>query len=71
MKREVDYDDLMEVLLDIKGINAVIEHLETSEYLKMTDEDALVFRTLRNNLEHTKDKLKGIMDNAYYSGWNK
>ena len=67
MTRQIDYDDLMEVLLDIKGMEALIVHLETSEYLKITEEDALVFRALRNSLELTKGKLKRIMKNGYIS----
>ena len=67
MTRQIDYDDLMEVLLDIKGMEALIVHLETSEYLKIIEEDALVFRALRNSLELTKGKLKRIMKNGYIS----
>lgn len=42
MKREIDYDDLMGVLLDIQGIEALLVHLETSEYLKLTEEDGVL-----------------------------
>lgn len=67
MTKQIDYEDLMEVLLDIKGIESLLVHLETSEYLKLTEEDALVFRGLRNSLEKTKDKLSKIIKNGYDS----
>ena len=67
MTRQIDYDDLMEVLLDMQGIESLLVHLETSEYLKPTEEDTLVFRVLRNSLEHTKNKINSIMEIAYKS----
>lgn len=66
MTRQIDYDDLADVLLDIQGVESLLVHLETSEYLKLTAEDALIFRALRKNLEHTKNKLKEIMEKVYH-----
>ena len=70
MIRKIDYDDLKEVLLDMQGIEVLLVHLETSEYFKLIEQDVLIFRALRNNLEYTKDKLNEIMEKVYIQGDN-
>lgn len=34
MKLQVDYDDMIEIKQDIKGIEVILVHLESSEYFK-------------------------------------
>ena len=63
MTRQIDFDDLTDVLLDVKGVEVLLIHLESSAYLKISEEDILVLRAIRNSLEHTQSKLKYLLEN--------
>lgn len=64
MKKQVNYDELYEVFQDICGIEALLCHLEVSEYFKREEDDKLALRAIRNSIEHTKDKLKNILEES-------
>ena len=61
MKRQIDYDDLIEVAKDIQAIEVLIVHLESSEYYKGLEEDTFVLRAIRNSLECIKNKVEQLL----------
>ena len=63
--KEIDLNDLDEIVQDMKGIDALLVHLESSEYFRGSEEDSLTFRAIRNSLENTKNKLVYIMGDYY------
>ena len=65
MKRQVDFDELFEIIEDLKGIEALLLHVEASEYFKGAEEDTIVFRAIRNSLEHTEKKLNDLLKATY------
>ena len=65
MKRQIGYDDLFEIINDIKGIKALLLHVEMSEYFKGAEEDTILLRAIRNSLEFTENKLKSLIEEYY------
>ena len=63
--KEIDLNDLDEIVQDLKGVEAVLVHLESSEYFKGSEEDSLTFRAIRNSIENTNNKLMQIMGDYY------
>lgn len=63
--KTVDLNDLDEIVQDMKGLEALLVHLESSEYFKEAEEDNLTFRAIRNSVENTKNKLVAIMGDYY------
>ena len=59
---QIDGNDLKEVLMDMDGVLDLLTVVEGSEYYGK--EDAGVFRSIRNSLQYTKDKLEDITKNA-------
>jgi len=51
----------------LSGIETLLVHLESSEYFKGVEEDALTFRAIRNSLKYTKNNLKHLME-VFYDG---
>ena len=64
MKLQVDYDDMIEIKQDMKGIEVILVHLETSEYFKGAEEDLLALRIIRKNLECVGDKIDSMLEAA-------
>lgn len=60
--KEINLDDLQEVVMDMQGIEELLIHLESSEYFKGSEEDSLVFRAVRNSIECARKKIKGLME---------
>lgn len=65
ISKEIDLNDLDEIVQDLKGVEALLVHLESSEYFKGEEEDSLTFRAIRNSLEHTTGKLVVLMGDYY------
>lgn len=65
MKRQVEYDDMYEIIQDLKGLDVLLLHVEASEYFKGAEEDMVVLRSIRNSLKHTEDKLNNLFENSY------
>lgn len=65
MKRQIEYDDMYEIIQDLKGINLLLLHVEASKYFKGAEEDTIVLRAIRNSLEHTEEKLSDLLKGAY------
>lgn len=65
VSKEIDLNDLDEIVQDIKGVEALLVHLESSEYFKGAEEDSLTFRAIRNSIENTNNKLMGLMGDYY------
>lgn len=65
MKRQVEYDDLYEIIQDLNGIESLLLHVEASEYFKGAEEDTIVLRAIRNSLKYTTDELKHLMAVTY------
>ena len=63
--KEIDLNDLDEIVQDLKGVEALLVHLESSEYFKGSEEDSLTFRAIRNSLENIDGKLVNIMGDYY------
>ena len=65
MKRQIEYDDMYEIIQDLKGIDALLLHVEASEYFKGAEEDTIVLRSIRNSLEYTEEKLSDLLKVVY------
>lgn len=62
MKSEVDYDDLLDIVMDMQGIEVLLVYLEGSEYFKEFKEDRLMLRAIRNSVEQTKGRVNQLMN---------
>lgn len=65
MKRQIEYDDMYEIIQDLKGIKVLLLHVEASEYFKGAEEDTIVLRAVRNSLEYTEEKLSDLLKVSY------
>ena len=59
--KQIDVNDLDEIIQDLKGLEHLLLHMESSEYFKHTEEDSLAFRAIRNSIEHTNEKIVNII----------
>lgn len=59
---QIDKNDLIEILIDMEGVLDLLTVVESSEYYEK--QDAGVFRSIRNSVEYTKNKLENITKNA-------
>lgn len=65
MKRQIDYDDLFEIIQDLKGLDALLLHVEASEYFKGAEDDTIILRVIRNSLKYTEKKLNDLVKASY------
>ena len=65
MKRQIEYDDMYEIIQDLKGINLLLLHVEASEYFKGAEEDTIVLRAIRNSLVYTEERIRTLLKAAY------
>lgn len=59
---QLQKDDLLEIQMDLNGISNMLVVIEASEYYNQ--EDASIFRALRNSVDFTKDRLENLIKNA-------
>ena len=59
---QLNEDDLLEIQMDLEGISNMLIVIESSEYYN--EEDAGVFRSVRNSIDFTKSKLDALIQNA-------
>lgn len=59
---QLNKDDLLEIQMDLSGIFNMLVVIEASDYY--AEEDTGIFRTLRNSIDITKNKLDNLIENA-------
>ena len=59
---QIQKDDLLEMQMDLTGLSNMLVVIESSEYYN--EEDASIFRALRNSVDYTKRKLDNIIEIA-------
>ena len=59
---QLNKDDLLEIQMDLNGISNMLVVIESSEYYNQ--EDASIYRALRNSVDFTKSRLEELIENA-------
>lgn len=59
---QLNKDDLLEIQMDLNGISNMLVVIEASEYYNQ--EDAGIYRALRNSVDFTKSRLEELIENA-------
>lgn len=59
---QLNKDDLLEIQRDLSGISNMLVEIESSEYYNQ--EDASIYRALRNSVDFTQSRLEELIENA-------